>query len=63
MKRRPWWHLRPDDDDEPDEGQSGDSKVRVPTHLDPLTGEPDGWVWAEADAADGWDTRKWRLRP
>ena len=62
MRRRPWWALRPADDDEPDEGQPGPGKVQVPTHLD-LTGEPDEWVWCEPDAADQWDIRRWGSRP
>lgn len=63
MRRRPWWALRPGDDDAPlTGGEPGPGKVQVPTHLD-LTGEPDEWVWCEPDAADQWDVRRWRPRP
>lgn len=64
MRRRPWWMLRPADDDEPDEGRpDGPGKVQVPTHLDPLTGEADETVWCDPDAADQWDVRRWKRAP
>jgi hypothetical protein len=64
MRRRPWWALRPADDDEPDTGTPGPGKVRVPVAFD-VDGSPD-WdtaIWCEPDAADQWDARRWRSRP
>ena len=62
MRRRPWWMLRPADDDE-DLNEPAEGRVRVPTRIDPLTGEAVESVYAEPGAADDWDTRKWGSRP
>ena len=63
MRRRPWWMLRPGDN-EPDTGTPGPGKVQVPIDFD-VDGSPD-WdtaVWCEPDAADQWDARVWRRDP
>lgn len=62
-RRRPWWALRDQPDADEDLNEPAEGRVRVPTRIDPLTGEAVESVYAEPGAADDWDARVWRRDP